>query len=304
MNKKLTYSRCNRIASKHFCHCKGFIPKQFIIAFFLFFCAFFTTQNIFAEKITFSADSMTGIVGDKSDSTTLSGEAYVLTDTMEIFADKIGLSGKDFRYIEASGSVKGKNMESELEFTCGRLKYDRETKIANLMDNVDLTDVKNNVKAKAQSIEYNQNSDIAVMQIEIELTQKNNICTGAYAIYRKADQMLELTGNSQIKQGDDTFRAQQITLDLNSQEITLDGRVKGSIVDERKSEKNEKNVTENNVETKTLQETSGSGETQVQNEKSKNSSETPSENEIKNEAKAQTNENSESGEQNLEGKND
>lgn len=197
-----------------------------------------------AEKIVFSADSMSGIVGDKSDSTTLSGEAYVLTDTMEISADSISMSGKDFRFIDATGSVTGKNTESQLEFTCGRLKYDRETKVAQLMDNVDLLDVKNNVKAKAQMIEYNQETDTAVMQIEIELKQKDNTCTGAYAIYRKADQMLELSGNSQIKQGQDTFRAQEITLNLDSQEITLDGRVKGSIVDERKSSKNEEETAE------------------------------------------------------------
>ena len=192
-----------------------------------------------AEKISFSADSMSGTVGDKSDSTTLSGEAYVLTDTMEITADVINMSGKDFRYIEATGSIKGKNMESEMEFTCGRMKYDRETKIAQLIDNVSLTDTKNEVTAKAQLIEYNQETDIAVMHIDIELKQKDNTCTGAYAVYRKKSQMLELSGNAQIQQGNDTFRAQEITLDLVSQEITLDGRVKGSIIDERKSKETE-----------------------------------------------------------------
>lgn len=201
----------------------------------IFLASAFTTATLPAEKITFSADSMTGIVGDKSDSTTLSGEAYVLTDSMEIYADQIGLSGSNFRFIEAQGNIKGKNMESELEFTCEKLKYDRETKIAELSDNVNLKDTKNDVNAKAQIIEYNQNTDTAVMQIEIQLTQKDNVCTGAFAIYRKNDQMLELRGNSQIKQGQDTFRAQQITLDLTSQEITLDGRVKGSIIDEQKS---------------------------------------------------------------------
>ena len=188
-----------------------------------------------AEKISFSANSMSGTVGDKSDSTTLSGEAYVLTDTMEIAADVINMSGKDFRYIEAKGSIKGKNTESEMEFTCGRMKYDRETKIAQLIDNVSLSDTKNEVTAKAQLIEYNQETDIAVMHIDIELKQKDNTCTGAYAVYRKKSQMLELSGNAQIQQGNDTFRAQEITLDLDSQEITLDGRVKGSIIDERKS---------------------------------------------------------------------
>lgn len=205
----------------------------------LFFTLAITPALTSAEKISFSANSMSGTVGDKSDSTTLSGEAYVLTDTMEITADVINMSGKDFRYIEATGSIKGKNMESEMEFTCGRMKYDRETKIAQLIDNVSLTDTKNEVTAKAQLIEYNQETDIAVMHIDIELKQKDNTCTGAYAVYRKKSQMLELSGNAQIQQGNDTFRAQEITLDLDSQEITLDGRVKGSIIDERKSKETE-----------------------------------------------------------------
>lgn len=209
--------------------------KKYLLLFTLAITPALTT----AEKISFSADSMSGTVGDKSDSTTLSGEAYVLTDTMEITADVINMSGKDFRYIEATGSIKGKNMESEMEFTCGRMKYDRETKIAQLIDNVSLTDTKNEVTAKAQLIEYNQETDIAVMHIDIELKQKDNTCTGAYAVYRKKSQMLELSGNAQIQQGNDTFRAQEITLDLDSQEITLDGRVKGSIIDERKSKETE-----------------------------------------------------------------
>ena len=199
---------------------------------------FFSTL-IFAEKITFSANSMTGTIGDKSDSTSLIGEAYVLTESMEISAGRITMSGKDFRYIEAEGSIKGKNMESELEFTSEKMHYDRETKIARLSENVNLIDEKNDVNAKAQRIEYNQNTDIAMIQIDIELQQKDNVCKGAYAIYRKKEKKLELSGNAQIKQGEDTFRAQEITLDMDSQEITLDGRVKGSVVDERKSSKEE-----------------------------------------------------------------
>ncbi len=206
--------------------------KVFVSVFFLSVFVF----SAFGEHISFSADSMSGTIGDKSDATTLSGEASVITESMEIYADEIKMSGKDFRYIEASGSVKGINKESELEFTCGKIKYDRETKVADLSDNVSLKDVKNNVEAKAQIIQYNQKTDVAVMQIGIELKQKDNVCNGVYALYRKKEQMLELSGNAQIKQGSDTFRAQEITLNLDSQEITLDGRVKGSIVDERKSE--------------------------------------------------------------------
>lgn len=210
--------------------------KSFTKKILILFAISFIQINLFSENISFSANSMKGTVGNNSDTTELIGDAFVLTETMEIAANSIKMSGKDFRYIEAQGSVKGKNLQSKMEFSCDKLKYDRETKIAELKDNVSLTDTQNDVSAKAQMIEYNQDSEIAIMQIDVELKQKDNTCTGAYAIYRKTDKMLELSGNAQIKQKSDTFRAQEISLNMDTQEISLDGRVKGSITDERKTE--------------------------------------------------------------------
>jgi len=205
----------------------------------LFFAAIFLFIPIFlinSEEINFKADSMTGVSGSKNDETRLSGNAYVKTSSMEIKAEVIILDGEDFRYITAEGSVEGKNTESQMDFTCGRLKYDRQTKLARLEDSVHLIDIQNEVTADAQIIEYNQTNEIATMQIGVTLKQKNNTCSSAYAIYRKTAQMLEMSGNPKIVQGSDTFRAQEILLDLNSQEITLSGRVSGTVTDSAKSE--------------------------------------------------------------------
>ena len=194
------------------------------------------TSFAFAEKITFSANKMSGVAGNKNSITTLKGNAKVNTKSMDINADYIELSGKDFRMIKAEGNVVGKNTESNLDFSCGRLIYDRETKIATLENDVKLTDIDNDVVAQAQIIEYNQDSEIAVMQIKINLTQKDNVCTSAYAIYKKNEQILEMSGNPKIVQNGDTFRAQTIKLDMDSQEITLSARVKGSVVTTAKEE--------------------------------------------------------------------
>ena len=197
---------------------------------------FFFSCLLFAEKIVFSAGSMTGQAGDSSATTTLTGGAFVQTPSIEISADSIELSGDDYRFIKASGSISGKNIESNMEFTCDSMSYDRQTKVAQLQGNVKLTDSENDVKADAQLIEYNQNTNIAVLQIGITLTQKKNICTGAYAVYQKNEQMLEISGNAQVKQEDDVFRAQQITLNLDTQNITLSGNVKGSVTETKKEE--------------------------------------------------------------------
>lgn len=184
----------------------------------------------FCEKITFSANKMNGVAGNKNTKTSLEGNAIINTSNMIINADYIELSGKDFRIIKAKGNVSGKNTQSNLDFNCGYLIYDRETKIATLENDVKLEDLDNEVIAQAQIIEYNQETEIAIMQIKINLTQKDNVCTASYAIYKKKEQILQMSGNPKIIQNEDTFRAQTIELNMNSQEITLSGRVKGSVV--------------------------------------------------------------------------
>ena len=209
------------------------MKKLFVIIFSIFLLC---VQSLFAEKITFSAGSMSGQAGDSSATTTLSGGAFVQTSSIEISADSIELSGDDYRFIKASGNVKGKNLETKMEFSCEYMGYDRQTKVANLQGSVNLVDTENDVKADAQLIEYNQNTNIAVLQVGITLTQKKNVCTGAYAVYQKNEQLLEISGNAQVKQENDTFRAQQITLDLDTQSITLSGNVKGSVTETKKAE--------------------------------------------------------------------
>ena len=204
------------------------------------------SSPLFAEKITFSASSMTGQAGNSNTTTTLKGNAYIKTDTMEINAEEVELSGEDFRYIKAKGKVEGKNLETKMDFSCNSLEYDRENKIATLKGGVIFKDVENDVEAEAEVIEYNQETEIVILQINVKLTQEENICTGSYGIYYKENQILELSGNAKVQQKDDTFRAQHITLNLDTQEITLGGNVKGSVTDtkEAPSEKNTETSTE------------------------------------------------------------
>ena len=193
----------------------------------------------FAEKIQFSANSMTGKTNDSSSTTQLDGNAYILTETIEISADSISLFGDDYRFIKALGNIKGKNLETKMEFSADVLNFDRTTKIATLTGNVKLIDIENSVTAKAQRIEYDQEKEIAILQIEVNLTQKENECSGAYAIYHKIDQILELSGNAQVKQKQDTFRAQNIHFNMETEEIKLGGNVKGSVTEKKDSKTTE-----------------------------------------------------------------
>ncbi len=190
----------------------------------------FISSTLFAERITFHADRMTGSTKkNSSDATVLTGNASIVTENMELSADTIEISGKNFRYIKASGNITGKIKDSQMDFTCQNMSYDREKKVAVLQNTVHLVDSKNKVTADAEIIDYSQTTEIAVLQINVVMVQGNNTCTAAHAIYRKNEQTLTMSGNPTVQQGTDKFRAQEIQLNLKTNEIKLDGRVRGSV---------------------------------------------------------------------------
>ena len=186
---------------------------------------------LFAENISFSADKMTGSTGEESNYSRLEGNAFIKTDSIEIRADEIVLSGKDFRFINGMGKIVGKSYDSDFDFECEQFEFDRETEIVVMRGNVSLVDNANDVKATAQLIEFNQKTEIANMQISIKLMQKKNVCTGASAVYNKKEQTLRLTGSPKIQKDKDEFKANEIFMNLDSEEITLDGKVRGSVTD-------------------------------------------------------------------------
>ncbi len=184
-----------------------------------------------AETIRFSADSMNGSTAQDSEYTRLSGSAQVETASLQLKAGTITLSGTDYRIISAEENVQGTYLESGFTFKCNSLRYDRKTKVTVLEGAVSMNDTENDVQLKAEYIEYSQDTETALIQINVEITQDDALCTSAFAVYRKKTQILELSGAPKIKQKDDTFQAQEIVFDLRSREITLDGKVRGSVSD-------------------------------------------------------------------------
>ena len=53
------------------------------------------------------------------------------------------------------------------------------------------------------------------------------------------EKLLDLSGNPKIIRDTDTFSAQEITLNMETEEITLDGKVRGSVVEKKTKEESE-----------------------------------------------------------------
>ncbi len=187
------------------------------------------------KRITFSADRMSGTSGKKNGRTSLSGNASVTVGTLEISGDTIELSGKDFRFVKASGKVSGKDEEKGFTFSADSLSYDRDTEIASFVGSAVLTDTKNEVDCSAGYISYNQKTEVAFLQVDVKLKRRRISCESGFALYRRELSLLDLTGSPQVTRGEDRFAADRISVELETEKITLDGSVTGTLKDEKES---------------------------------------------------------------------
>jgi lipopolysaccharide export system protein LptA len=102
-------------------------------------------------------------------------------------------------------------------------------KIARLEGNSTLEDRKNEIVARARFIEYNDEQEIAMLQISVRLFKDNLVCRSEYAVYRRNEKTLVLSGFPVVFKKDDEFRADRIHVDLDTDDVIMEGDVRGSI---------------------------------------------------------------------------
>jgi len=215
----------------------SFRQRLCFIVYFLLIASFLSAAPV---KITFSADKMQGSGEKGKNSTALTGNAKVSVDSLNIYGERIELYGKDYRYIKASGSVTGEDTEKGFTFSAASLSYDRETEIAEFMGQAKVEDTKNKVETAAERIEYNQKSEIILLQMAVKLKSKDIVCDSLFAVYSRNTSMLELTGKPTVKKGKDEFQAARISVNLDTEDIKLEGKVSGTVTEEKEDTKKEK----------------------------------------------------------------
>jgi lipopolysaccharide export system protein LptA len=172
---------------------------------------------------------MTGGRATGKETTVLIGNAEVRSDNLYIKAERIEISGKDNQYVECTGNVVGREEEKQIFFKTDRLNYDRKSKLAVLEGNSSLEDKKNEVVARGRHIEYDDKAEVAVLQIAVRLFKDNIVCRSEYAVYHREQKQLDLSGFPVVYKKEDEFRADRISVDLDTDDVRMEGSVSGSI---------------------------------------------------------------------------
>jgi lipopolysaccharide export system protein LptA len=182
-----------------------------------------------ADNFSFKADKMSGTKALGRETTILSGNAEVRSDSMLLRATRIEIQGDNNQFIDCTGNVWGMEEEKNIIFQTDRLRYDRKLKIARLEGNSTLEDKKNEIVCKGNFIEYDDQAEITVFQISVRLFKDDMVCRSEYAVYRRNEKLLDLSGFPVVFKKDDEFRADRIRVDLDTDDVSMEGAVSGTI---------------------------------------------------------------------------
>jgi lipopolysaccharide export system protein LptA len=191
------------------------------------FCAL--ALSAAADVFSFRADRMSGSRASGREVTVLVGNAEVRSDNLILRAERIEIQGDDNQFIDCSGNVWGQEEEKDIFFETDRLRYDRTLKIARLEGNSTLEDRQNEIVAKGRFIEYDDQAEITVFQISVRLFKDDMVCRSEYAVYRRNEKLLDLSGFPVVFKSEDEFRADRIRVDLDTDDVTMEGSVSGTI---------------------------------------------------------------------------
>ncbi|MBL8967227.1 MAG: hypothetical protein JNG85_09465 [Spirochaetaceae bacterium] len=182
-----------------------------------------------AEPFSFSADRVESVLAKGKERTVLAGRARVRSGSLLITADRIELSGKDWNLVECSGAVVAVDEEKEIRIESPRLSYDRKRKYSRMEGPSSLEDGKNKVVLKADWIEDDGDRETTLAQVNVRILKEGLACRSEYALFRRGEKFLELSGAPVAYKDGDEYRASRIVVNTGTEEIRLEGEVRGRI---------------------------------------------------------------------------
>jgi lipopolysaccharide export system protein LptA len=182
-----------------------------------------------ADRFTYSGDRASTILAEGSQHALLTGNARVDTQDLRITADSIELFGKDFIYAQCHGNVRVVDAKRGLDLSSQELFYDRSRKVARIKGNAVMADLKNEMVVRGGFIEDNDVEKITIVQIGVRIFKKDITCKAEFAKYWRDKKTLELSGLPWVSKGSDVYQAARITVNLDTEDISLEGDVQGTI---------------------------------------------------------------------------
>lgn len=211
------------------------MPSKFIKCIVLLLLIGFPA-TISAETWSFSGNDRLEYTGKGNERTTLSGNAVLSSEDLILRADRIEIVGENFNHAFCTGNVTVRDLEKDIFLSCDTLFYDRKQDYVRAEGNAVMEDYTNELVVKGGIIENWNEEDLVTIQIGVRIIKENMISRCEYARYNRNTDMARLTGLPIVYKDDDVYEATTIRINLETDEIILEGDVKGTFTSEQEDE--------------------------------------------------------------------
>lgn len=185
---------------------------------------------LFSEQYSFSSDFLRSIMAEGKENTLLEGNVLVRSEKKKIQADRVEILGKDFQFFICEGSVMVEDLEKNFTLSSEVFHYDNDNRIIRINGPSMMEDRDNEMIIKCSYLENREKDDLIIMQVGVRILKEDLACRSEFAVYNRAQNTLELTGLPVVYRKDDVFRASRITVNLDNDEISMEGVVQGSLL--------------------------------------------------------------------------
>lgn len=200
---------------------------------------FLFSSPLYSEQYSFSSDFLKSVMAEGKENTLLEGNVLVQSEKKKISADRVEILGKDFQFFICEGNVVVEDLEKDFTLSSDVFHYDNDNRIIRINGPSIMEDRENEMIIKCSYLENREKEDLIIMQVGVRILKEDLACRSEFAVYDRASNMLELTGLPVVYRKDDVFRASRITVNLDNDEISMEGVVQGSLLS--KSEDDEEN---------------------------------------------------------------
>ncbi len=195
----------------------------------VFFLAAGVMHSWAGEALEIESDRWETVFAEGRERTVLTGNARVRSDRFTVSADQIELFGDNFRYVQTSGNISMTDEERGLFVTGDRVFLDRDRELIRVEGNAEMEDRENELVVRGGFLENRGEDELAIVQVGVRILREDLVARAEFARYLRAEDVLELSGLPVVFWQDDEYRAARIVIDLSTDEIVLQGDVRGVI---------------------------------------------------------------------------
>ncbi len=185
------------------------------------------------EPISFKGGYTRAVMREGQETILLSQGASVSSGSINFEAQTIELIGPEARYLVGNGAVKITDSANNIIINSTGISFDRESEQLLVDGWVEVQDLKNEIIATGAYLAYDRSEGILKIQIAAKLLHHTDsgpmVCRADTIEYNRETRKLSLIGNSVVEWKGDVYRASSTTVDLDSEEIEMEGNIKGTV---------------------------------------------------------------------------